>query len=169
MQQTPRLPSAWVDRLFDRLAVRYGTQFARQYDGLDIAAVKADWAEELAGFRTAPEALEYALNHADPDRAPNASQFRALARMAPRIEKPTLPPPPADPEKVDRLMAEGRLAAATARGPGTPAEAALAGIVQRGRQFGLSRSQREFAATCRRMIAAEHPLHAELDSLGVSA
>jgi hypothetical protein len=48
------LPSEWVDRLFSRIAVRYGADWLRMWEGLDMAAVKADWAETLAGLAGPP-------------------------------------------------------------------------------------------------------------------
>lgn len=44
------LPSAWIERVFARLTGFYGAKFLQQWAGLNLEAVKAVWAEELAGF-----------------------------------------------------------------------------------------------------------------------
>lgn len=89
------LPALWVDRLFAKLAVRYGVAFTRQYEGLDIAAVKEDWADVLAGFDG--ESIAYALRYLPAEKPPTAMQFRDLCRRAPRREDPALPAPKTEP------------------------------------------------------------------------
>ena len=59
------LPSAWVDSLFERLSVRYGEAFLRQYAGLDMAKVKADWAQCLGLFADRPDAIQHGLASLD--------------------------------------------------------------------------------------------------------
>jgi hypothetical protein len=80
------MSSSWVDELLGRLAVRYGEAFTRQYTaaGVDAQAVRADWAEVLDGVSA--ESIRYALEYLPADKAPNALQFRALCRNAPRKE-----------------------------------------------------------------------------------
>jgi hypothetical protein len=87
------MESSWADALIGRLAVRYGEAFTRQWNGMDRAAVLADWAGVLDGVR--PEAIRYALDNLPPDRPPNALQFRALCRRATADERqaPALPAP----------------------------------------------------------------------------
>lgn len=101
------LPDLWIDRLFSRLAVRYGRSFLAQYDGIELDAVKADWAQCLGRF--GPDAIRHALDHMSPDRPPNVAQFRALCNSAPPPPLKRLPPPqatPEDREKVRRILAE---------------------------------------------------------------
>lgn len=43
------LPDAWVDRLFARFSAMFGRTWASQWEGADMASVKAIWAEDLAG------------------------------------------------------------------------------------------------------------------------
>jgi hypothetical protein len=86
-------PSDWLDSLFARLSVRYGAAWMRQWDGVDIAAVKADWAEELAGFERNPEAIRHAIRSLPIDRPPTVGQFVALCRTAPVMAPPALPAP----------------------------------------------------------------------------
>ena len=46
---SPRpLPTAWIDRLFERMVGFYGARFADAWRGTDIDAVKRIWAQELA-------------------------------------------------------------------------------------------------------------------------
>jgi hypothetical protein len=97
------LNSSWVDRIFGRLAIRYGAAFVRQWPDLDIDAVKADWADVLDGMPG--EAIGYALSYL-PDTPPNASQFKALCNRRPDKAPPMLPAPKADPERV-RMLLEG--------------------------------------------------------------
>lgn len=108
------LPQSWVEALFERLAVRYGTAFLRQYGDLDPAAVKADWAEALGGIRG--DAIAYALQQLPVERPPNAMQFRDLARRAPAPTVPQLPrqrtePPAGVRDLAARMRARPRNAA----------------------------------------------------------
>jgi hypothetical protein len=90
------LPAAWVDQIFGKLALTYGAHFARLWEGLDLDAVKANWAWELAGFASAPQAIQYALDNL-PERPPTALVFRAICRLAPEAKAVYLPPPKRDP------------------------------------------------------------------------
>lgn len=90
------LPVAWVESLFGRLAVRYGSAWARMWEGIDPAAVRADWAEELAGFEANPSAIQHALANLPPDRPPTVAQFKALCINRPEALPPLLPAPKAD-------------------------------------------------------------------------
>ncbi len=94
-----------VDRLFDRLSATYGAAFLRGYEGVDPSAVKTVWAHELSGFAGNLQALAWALENL-PERAPNAIEFRNLARKAPQPEAPRLPEPKADPARVRAELAK---------------------------------------------------------------
>jgi hypothetical protein len=96
------LRADWVDRIFDRLTVRYGHDFARRWEGMDMGAVKADWAHELHGF-TADD-IAYAMDYLPADRPPTCAQFRDLCRRAPRADAPVLPAPQADPAIVAQAL-----------------------------------------------------------------
>lgn len=98
------LPDPWVEKIFTKLSLVYGRAFLSQYEGMDLLAVKADWAHELAGFEKLPDALAYALKHLPIDRPPNVLQFRALCRKVPTPEFKALPVPKADREKVAALL-----------------------------------------------------------------
>lgn len=91
------LPDSWVDRIFTRLTMVFGRDFLSRYEGLDVAAVKAEWAEDLAGFQQAPNAIKFALGSLPSDKPPTSLQFRDLCRRAPQYLPKALPEPPPDP------------------------------------------------------------------------
>jgi hypothetical protein len=76
------LPAAWVDRIFTKMALVYGRDFASRWEGLNLVDVKADWAHELDGYDKHPKAIAHALQNL-PSRPPTVLEFRALARAAP--------------------------------------------------------------------------------------
>lgn len=77
------LPNNWVDRIFAKLTLVYGTDFTRRWEGLNVDDVKADWARELAMYQQAPASITYALENLPENKPPNVLQFRALCRAAP--------------------------------------------------------------------------------------
>lgn len=99
------LPRSWVQRIFAKLAVRYGTMFKNRYAGLDEAEVWADWAEVLAGLQSRPEAIAHAIASLPADSPPTATQFRDLCQRAPVMATKALPPPDAkaNPELLAKL------------------------------------------------------------------
>lgn len=100
------LPLPWVDRIFEKLALVYGQAFLARWRDLDLDAVKADWAHELAGFEQHPQAIAHALQSLPPEKPPTVLQFRELARRAPLPELPRLASPPADAERVAAELAK---------------------------------------------------------------
>lgn len=90
------LPLSWVDRIFDKLSVRYGQAFLRKWDGLDMKVVKADWAEELAGFSEHGNSIAWALQNLPAEKPPNVGEFRAIANRAPAPNVPRLERSPAE-------------------------------------------------------------------------
>ena len=104
------LPNAWVDRIHTRLLVRYGNEWISKWAGIPEEAVKADWANELAGVRA--ESIAYALDHLPRDRAPNAAQFHELCRCRPEPAALALPDyTRADPEVVKAVTGAVKRAA----------------------------------------------------------
>lgn len=103
------LPDAWVDRIFDKLALVYGHQFLSRWDGLDLARVKADWAHELRRFQQTPAAITHGLENLPADRPPTVLQFRDLCAShhvpAPALAHDTTP---ADPQRVAEELAKLR-------------------------------------------------------------
>lgn len=112
-------PSASVDRidsLFARMLVRYGTGWTRMWEGVDIDAVKAEWADELS--QTSDEAIFYALDYMPPERPPTVKQFRAICNNAPPPVYTALPSPPPTEEKkaaVRMMLAEVKKRLVTSR------------------------------------------------------
>jgi hypothetical protein len=99
------LPTAAIDRLFDRLAMSYGTEFTNKWGTLGSAEVKSHWAHELGIFVDNLQAIGWALKNL-PDRCPNLIEFKSLCRQAPRPDMKALPPPRANPEIVDKELAK---------------------------------------------------------------
>lgn len=95
------LPIAWVDRIFDKLAITYGKAFSNQYEGLSTDTVKGNWATELGRYAKRPDAIKWALENL-PAKPPNVVEFRNLCRDAPNPDVIKLPPPTRTPmpEKV---------------------------------------------------------------------
>lgn len=95
----PPLSKLLVESLFARLVVTWGKAFTTQYEGVDAAAVKADWADKLRGFQrsgtdgapTAP-AIDWALDNLPP-KPLNAVEFRQLCARYTAPEAPALPGP----------------------------------------------------------------------------
>jgi hypothetical protein len=49
-ETSPALPSAWIEKLFTRLATMYGNKFLDMWKGLDLESIKTAWGEDLAGY-----------------------------------------------------------------------------------------------------------------------
>ena len=94
-----------IEAIFAKLLVRYGASWLRQWDGVDMSLVKADWADELVGFASNLEPLRYALRNL-PDRCPNVGEFRALANRCPPPELPRLAAPAASDAVVSEQVAK---------------------------------------------------------------
>lgn len=94
------LPDNWVDRIFRKLGATYGQAFLRQYDGVDLPDVKANWAHELAVFQQAPDAIAYGLDHLPVDRPPTVLQFRDCCRRPTEHATSTLKLPLPKPDPV---------------------------------------------------------------------
>ncbi len=94
-----------IEAIFAKLAVRYSAAWLRQWDGVDMALVKADWADELHGFGKNLEPLRYALRHL-PERCPNVAQFKAVANSCPPPELPRLEAPRASGNVVAEQLAK---------------------------------------------------------------
>jgi hypothetical protein len=119
---SPDQSSAWVERLFSRLQVRYGDAWLRKWEGINLAAVKADWCEQLGPlYQRNPKAISYALDHL-PDYPPNADGFLRICLLAP---SPMLALPPVTAQPNLPFLAEvvGRIKVASqAQNKATPAQ-----------------------------------------------
>lgn len=71
----------WVDRLFGRLSAMYGARFADMWAGLDLAVVKAAWAEDLGDLATDEIARGVSACKLR-DWPPTLPEFLALCRPA---------------------------------------------------------------------------------------
>jgi hypothetical protein len=84
-----QLPNSWIDRIFARLLVRYGSAWLRLWESLDIEVVKADWAVVLGSMPT--DSLLYGLENLPDDRPPATAQaFRAICLRRPDRPLPAL-------------------------------------------------------------------------------
>jgi hypothetical protein len=99
------LPIAAIDRLFDRLAMTYGTEFSNKWGTLSSMDVKSHWSHELSMFADNLKAIGWALENL-PDKCPNLIEFKNLCRQAPRPAMPALPAPRANPEIVDNELSK---------------------------------------------------------------
>lgn len=155
------LPAAWVNALFDRLTVRYGESFQRQYGKLDPELVKADWAQVLDGMRDHPEAIAWALDHLPADYPPTALRFRDLCRAAPRHEAPALAAPVASREVVHAAIARINASVAsisdTSRWGPKDTIARLEAIEASGRT--LTAAQRSILRELRALVAPVAPIN----------
>lgn len=95
------IPIDWVERIFQKMTVRYGRDFIHRYEGVPLAEVKEDWAKVLGGFNGWASAIAYGLENLPPAKPPTAEEFRAICRKAPQTQK-ALPAPeiPADMERM---------------------------------------------------------------------
>jgi hypothetical protein len=92
------LHSRYVEAIFARLLVRYGTAWTGKWKGVDLEAVKADWALLLEGVSS--NAIRYALENLPAEYPPTVAQFRALCCDRPNPEQKRLQAPKADPARV---------------------------------------------------------------------
>jgi hypothetical protein len=97
-----------IDRLFERLSMTYGIAWDNSLGTAPLNEIKSFWMHELSGFMQSKEsmmAISWALGNL-PERPPNLVQFKNLCYQAPAVQKPQLPAPPADPERVKQEMAK---------------------------------------------------------------
>lgn len=99
------LPESWVDKLFRKLAATYGQSFLRQYDGVPMDDVKANWAHELACFQQNPAAIARGIEYLPAERAPTVLQFRDLCKSQAPSERLQLPAPPSEPVSPEVIAA----------------------------------------------------------------
>lgn len=70
------LPLQYVERIHQRLMVRYGSAWVSKWAGVDQAAIQADWAEQLDGMT--PDQIKAALLNLPVDFPPTCTAFRKL-------------------------------------------------------------------------------------------
>jgi hypothetical protein len=143
---------AWVERLFSRLQVRYADAWLRKWEGINLAAVKADWCEQLGPlFQRNPKAISYALDHLPP-YPPNSDGFLRICLLAP---SPMLALPPVTAQPNLPFLAEvvGRIRGASqAQQKLTPAEHCANRLREiRARKGSLLGAQADMLAKCEAM------------------
>lgn len=79
------LPDSWIERIFKKMSVNYGSKFADLWRGTDPVDMKNEWAYKLAGFADMPKEIKEALDALD-DKPypPTLPEFLALCREAGR-------------------------------------------------------------------------------------
>lgn len=100
------LPAAWIDKIFERLSIRYGRDFLSRWEGMPIGDVKTDWSHVLEGFEAHPDSIRWALENLPDSKAPTAQDFRAICRRAPTPDVPRLEAPKADMARVNAELAK---------------------------------------------------------------
>ena len=99
------LPAAWTDKIFEKLTVTYGRDFLSRWEGMDLNAVKSDWAHELSGLFRQPSSIAWALDHL-PEKPPTVVQFRRIANEMPAPTEPQLEYEPAGMERIASEIAK---------------------------------------------------------------
>jgi hypothetical protein len=106
---------AGFDYIFTRMSAIYGANFARHWDGIDLANVRAEWQRQLGKFLTYRPSMDYAIDRLNPDFVPSAIKFREFCNAGPAIPRDeqqiAYNPKPVDPEVVaeaKRKLAELR-------------------------------------------------------------
>ena len=124
------MPTKAIDRLFERLNLTYGVQWAKLWEGAPLADVKSMWAYELSGFAHRLDAIAWALENLPP-RAPNVIEFKQLCRQAPMPPEQQLPAPKADPERMKAELSKLRTMSTQKTGGGVDHKAWARSIISR--------------------------------------
>ena len=95
---------AVVDRLFEKFALRWARVFLNEYEGLDVADVKDEWAGDLTAF-SIDQARQAYENCKDNQYPPSLPTFKALCKAA-RVDQP---------KKVEQMFTEEQMARNRAR------------------------------------------------------
>jgi len=95
MMPSTGLPSAWIDRLFDRFAALYGRHWFDAWADVPMADVKDSWQEAIGN--ASGEAIRRALEHCATHNKfpPTAPEFAELCRefRTPAVAVNALPAP----------------------------------------------------------------------------
>ena len=109
------LPVEYVERIHQRLAIRFGSRWSSMWAGIPQADLVQDWSEQLS--RLTVEGIKFALENLPTEFPPNASEFRAIANRAP-VAAPLMLGAP----EVDPVVAKAALSVMKTTGMPTPAE-----------------------------------------------
>lgn len=93
--------------IFSKLSLTYGRDFLSRYEGQDLQAVKAEWADRLAGLHHRPDAIKHALE-TQGTKAPNVIEFKEACNRAPVRALLALAAPKANPNVIERAIARAR-------------------------------------------------------------
>lgn len=99
------LPLPWVDKIFAKLTLTYGRDFIGRWEGIELADVKTDWAHELGGYESNPDAIAFALRNLPAGKPPTVLEFKAICLKSPRNDL-ALPAPQADYKVVAKELAK---------------------------------------------------------------
>ena len=98
------MPLAWLDRIFEKLTVTYGSAFTDRWRDVDLAKVKTDWLDELDGMEQHNgQMIAYGLSNL-PEKPPTVIEFRNICRRAPIADAPRLEGPKPSPERIKAEM-----------------------------------------------------------------
>jgi len=151
------LPSAWIDRIFERLELTYGHRFLSQWPAMAPEVVKAHWTHELDGMERHSDAIAWALQHLPADGPVNVLQFRELCRQAPAPKVKALPQPEPDPQRVAQALAHMSQIMAGPLDRLEPVRKLMLREIAGDRQ--LTRAQRDFwRMALRRELVAKHAI-----------
>jgi hypothetical protein len=154
------LRQSWIDAIFERLTVRYGSAFMAQYAGIQPEAVKADWALALVGFGDHPESIRYVLENL-PEKPINVGQFVAIARRSPPPAVKALPEPAPDPVRVEAALRAAR--AEVQRDDRSPAQKVIDSVEEfKARKGYITPAQRHVVSHCLRMPGTHTTLGVEV-------
>jgi len=109
------LPKEWIEKIFERMSLTYGSRFTSMWAAVDAEKLKAHWARELGGFAEVPEAIGHALDHMPDDRPPTLPEFRKLCCNAPRKLPPLLEGPKPDLARVKALFEKAKASIAMSK------------------------------------------------------
>lgn len=94
-----------MERLFNRLAIFYGSKFSRMWHGIDAEEMKSVWGDALRGFTVTQvkDAVNRCLCEPEP---PNLPQFVMWCRTYAQNDVRKIEPPPMDRERAKAMLSE---------------------------------------------------------------
>lgn len=104
-----------IDELFAKLVVRYGSEWFRQWQGVDEELVKQDWMDQLGGLSM--RAIRYGIENLPTSKPPTVGQFKALCLNVPPPPVKALPAPKPDRRRLREEFAKLRDVLSSARDP----------------------------------------------------
>lgn len=91
-----------VEHVFSVMAATYGAAWERSLGKAPMSDIKTVWSHVINQFTHSKDAkriILWALQNL-PEDVPNSREFLALCRKAPQVEKPLLPAPVANPQRM---------------------------------------------------------------------